>query len=284
MRYLLNHVMGSECKVEDFLDFMTDLNLKFDADYISENDVPELDRHLAAFEADPEGVIGEFFHFLSTAPSSLTDQAKNFIVSQNDDDEFTETETQFEMAQSVSRMGKQLDELARKLTKLAPWRYAYHSAVDVTQIWRTKDNEVIGDPTNRKVQIDAVPRTMVGIVTVEPSDGHPRTMLSVSSGEYKGAEEAREDYLIDLTRIYQIAFGTAGVNRPRGVSDAQVTASLYKVITAAVPLVYEICMMAHQLRKVGALDDPTGIYRVLAVVKKALNPEDYQEGQLGGWA
>lgn len=285
MRYLLNQVLGSEYKVDNLLDLITDLSLHYDSDYITAHQAEEISKQLNAFEADPEGVVGEFFHFIATAPNELTEQAKAYILAQNDDDEITETEAQYELSQSVVRMGKELDKLAKSLTLLRPWRYAYQTAVDVTRVWRTEDGEVIGEPSPRKVQIDAIPRTLVGIVTADNGIGRPRTMLSVSGGQYKGEEKAREDYLIDLTRIYEIGFGTGDINRPRNVSDNQVTVSLYKAIHAANPLLYEICMMAMQLSKLGALKDPTGIYKNMnARVHRALNPDDYKEGQLGGWA
>lgn len=289
MRYLLNRVCGQGSTLENFLDHMADMNLATNPrDTIRPSKIGDISIGLRHFIEDPDGLCNEFFSFIAKAPNELSQQAATYIKANKEVNAFgAEAYVGTELAMYVSDVGKSLDEFTKSLAKITPWRIAYHSAVDVIRIWRTKEDEVVGLPEHRKVQIEAVSTRLVSIVSAEQDNGRSQTMLSVSNGLYKGEEAVREDYLIDIPEIFNIAYGQSRVGAPRGVNQDVATAVLYRSISAAMPLILKIMSMATMLSELNALDDPTGIYtKAVSKARKLLDPKDSPNAliDIGGWA
>jgi hypothetical protein len=288
MKYLLNQMFGPHSNLETLLDTMTDLEIAVGTEAISVSNLAKIRKVLNGFEEDPEGMCGEFFQFIATAPLGLSEQAAKHLNSV--DTSWMNSEQRHiatDLVTDVKDLGAELDRFTLKLAKLAPWRVAYNSTVDVLRVWRTKDNEVIGEPSPRKVQIDSVPTRLCGIVSAESDSGGKQTMLSVSEAIYKGDDNAREDYLIDIPAIFQIGFGMHRVKAPKGSNEDQTMIALYRTICAAMPVVFQSISMATKLSRLGALDDPEGIYAAFApVVRKPLDPNDSPNAliEIGGWA
>jgi hypothetical protein len=288
MKYLLNQMLMPGSTVENFVDTMMTLRDEIGEQPVNIAQMRMMEHQMLPFMRDPSGACADLFNYIATAPRELCAQASEYIKTLGHDSQFLDKTT--DLAMHVARLGEALDEFTKTLVKRAPWRYAYSDTVEVTRVWRTKEDQIAGTPATRKVQKASLPTRLVGLVTAEHEDGRKQTMLSMSSAHYKGdAGEipCREDFLVDIPECFVIGFGASTKDRPRNINNETAMIGLYGVICDALPLISGCVGIAEKLAERGALSDPEGIYKgFVGTVRKTLNPEDSPNAliEIGGWA
>lgn len=294
MKYVLSRMYpGSKVTLEDFFDTMCDLEVAVGRPEIGSFTNAKLDtvrESIGEFEKDPEGMCSDFFEFLATAPRELSATAADYVRYSQASYNYGEDPDlrPVDIAANVKHLGEALDNFTKKLARNKPWLHAYHTAVDTLAVWRGRDNEIQGEPVPRKVQVDSLATSLVGIVTAESDDGTTKTMLSVSDGHYRGAEELRQDYLIDIPECLAIGFGKSLKGRPRGNTSDATMVCLYRVMIDALPLIMQCLSMAKMLDELGVLEGKHASYVARPEKKepKPMKPEDSPNAlyPIGEWS
>ena len=287
MRYLLNQIYG-DCGAT-VADFASDVQT---AGLVPTDITPAgrqiILRPLESFTMMPQVLSEELFGFIASAPRLLAEQAGELVSRSDDEDEYVQAKLQV-LSDHCIRMGALLDEYTKYLTKLAPWKQISRNTVDVTRIWRTKKDEILGSPEDRKVMCENLPNRMASLVMAIDEGRPDKVMLAVSNGQYRGdgADCAREDFLIDLPLMIHTGM-TAGANGFKSASVAAETCLvLNRMVEGALPLIRQIVEVARQLDDLDALDDPKHIYKGVEFLKRrTLNPEDSPNAliDIGTWA
>ncbi|QOC57927.1 hypothetical protein phiK7B1_072 [Pseudomonas phage phiK7B1] len=255
-------------------------------------DGPGVPFALALFESEPAVCAEELFTFIARQPNILSGKARDLMKSTQgmmiSEDENADYES---LVAGVKRMGEKMDGFTRFLTSKKHWGPIYNGPMTVTRIWRTKNDQVVGTPEDRKLPINEVPNRLSSIVIAENDDGtKPRVMLSLSNGNYRmdgSVGEVREDFLVDLPEMYARGHGKERfAGRTRGVGRAKITEFFADAAIGMLPLLEEIVYVASILERRGVLEDTLFDFSDKLAKKAEVKAEDNPEAkyEIGGWS
>lgn len=283
MRYLLNQIFNKDATLSNFIGA-----LKSGRAY-SFNGTTMIEP-LNHFVGDPSGYTHDLFKLIASAPRELAEQAAELLKSDDFLGSFDRVADNQHLAKLAREMGMYLDQYTKSIASQEPWKEIYMNPIPVLRIWRTKDDEVVGEPEERNVTSDQLRSRLASMVIAEGGDGRTNVMISVSDGRYRPDGEnapVREDFLVDIPGMFAKGFDSTNL-KGRRASTAHVCGLLNKMVMEALPLLCSIEAMALELSRRGALVDDDLIFERSGYEppRKTLNPEDSPNAliAIGEWA
>jgi hypothetical protein len=283
MRYLLNQIFNKDATLSNLIGAMKG------GRHIAMGNGAMMLEPLHRFVEDPAGYTHDLFKLIASAPRELAEQAAELIKEENESLNTANVQDNMHLAKLAREMGAYLDQYTKAIASQTPWKTIYGGTIPVTRIWRTKKDEVIGEPLVRNVMVDNMHSRLASMVIADDGS-RANVMISVSDGRYRedpGSEPVREDFLIDIPAMFAKGLDD-GFVKGRRASPGLVCNLLNKMAVEAMPLLSSIEAMAKELSRRGALVDDDLIFERhnFEPARKGLNPEDSPNAliTIGSWA
>lgn len=242
--------------------FVEERTINFNGD----TTVKEIDEVFAAIKMDKTLYWTQLLTFLFKEPRELiflaTQHAK--CVPDFDPDKV-------KIAMLVEKLARNIDEFTKKVGVSRLWGKVYRGPVDVVEVWRTKEDEIVGEPVERKIQVNDIRSNLVAMAVMERSPGNETVCLSLSDGRYR--EGSRCDHLLEVPPMFSIM--------------GEKALELFK---ESVPIMNNMIDLAAILQASGKIElgaKRTALYKVAEVyVKRELKPEDVPDAlyDVGSWS
>lgn len=243
---------------------------------------------------DPGACVDEIFTFFARGPRELSEQvSKHLDATLGYVRSSEEIQSDRTMMNEVTIMAKHLDDFTKEMARSRPWDRLYNGPVPVTRIWRTEKDQVIGEPEDRKVASNLMPNRLSSLVIAEDENrpDSSKVMFSVSEGRYRpdGAAEVREDFLVDIAKMFEQAISRdTRLRRDSRCSIDEGIYVLWKLLEKATPLLLSICHLTDSMREAGILKDPKLLFGAIEKIEKILplNPENNPNAlyTIGEWS
>ncbi|MEG0063032.1 MAG: hypothetical protein RR740_00365 [Pseudomonas sp.] len=176
------------------------------------------------------------------------------------------------IAMLVENLASNIDAFTRKVGNSRIWGKVYRGPVDVIEVWRTKEDEVVGEPSERKIDVTNIQSNLVAMALMERGTGDSTVCLSLSDGRYR--EGSRCDHLLDVPAMFS-KYGEKAMGLFRD----------------AAPVLENLTDLARILHESGKVELGAGRIKLygldaMAYIKRELKPEDAPDAlyEVGGWA
>lgn len=175
------------------------------------------------------------------------------------------------IAMLVEKLATNIDFFTKKVGQSGIWQKVYRGPIDVVEVWRTRDDTIVGEPVERKIGVIDIRSNLVAMAVMERSPGNETVCLSLSDGRYR--DDSRCDHLIEVPPMFSLM--------------GEKALELFK---HSIPVMNNMIDLATILQASGKIElgsKRTALYKVAAVyVKRELKPEDVPDAlyDVGSWS
>lgn len=175
------------------------------------------------------------------------------------------------IAMLVEKLAANIDEFTKKVGHSGIWGKVYRGPVDVVEVWRTRDDTIVGEPVERKIGVRDIQSRLVAMAVMERSPGNETVCLSLSDGRYR--DDSRCDHLLEVPPMFSLM--------------GEKALDLFK---HSVPVMHNLIDLATILQASGKIElgpKRTALYKLGEIyVKRELKPEDVPDAlyDIGSWS